>query len=171
LEILCQLQNINLSFGEKTLFKQAGFSLHFGEKIGLIGLNGQGKSTLFKVLTGELIPESSDPPFIFSKGKGQNDADKIRKQSSEKTSKYTVLLLTHPGSEIPLSLARINKYSSGVNRALKKFGGDASVAKAAKYRVGEALKGNTFVKSGIIRGGSAFGIDVNVMYWIIKSKK
>jgi ATP-binding cassette subfamily F protein uup len=67
--ILCNLQNIQLVFGEKVIFQNAGLTVSKGDKIGLIGLNGQGKSTLFKILTGEVIPDISTPPFIFDKSK------------------------------------------------------------------------------------------------------
>ena len=41
-----------------TLFKDFNFKLHKGEKIGLIGKNGSGKSTMFKFLTGDTQPDS-----------------------------------------------------------------------------------------------------------------
>ena len=40
-----------------TLFKDFNFKLHKGEKIGLIGKNGSGKSTMFKFLTGDTKPD------------------------------------------------------------------------------------------------------------------
>jgi ATP-binding cassette subfamily F protein uup len=65
--ILAQLKNINISYGPRTLFKNAALSINKGEKIGLLGLNGHGKSTLYKILNAELVPDSSTPPFIFDK--------------------------------------------------------------------------------------------------------
>lgn len=41
------------SFGDKRLFDSLKFSLQDGEKVGLIGRNGEGKTTLFRVLSGE----------------------------------------------------------------------------------------------------------------------
>lgn len=41
------------SFGDKRLFNDASFFVEDGEKVGLIGRNGEGKTTLFRVLTGE----------------------------------------------------------------------------------------------------------------------
>ena len=61
--ILFQLQNLNLSFGEKVIFKNTSLSVEKGEKIGLIGLNGQGKSTLFKIIQQLIKPDISTPPF------------------------------------------------------------------------------------------------------------
>ena len=67
MSILCNLQNINLAFGEKVIFKDAKLTISNGDKIGLIGLNGQGKSTLLNILSERLIPDKSVPPFIFDK--------------------------------------------------------------------------------------------------------
>lgn len=41
------------SFGDKRLFRDIKFSLQDGEKVGLIGRNGEGKTTLFRILAGE----------------------------------------------------------------------------------------------------------------------
>ena len=41
------------SFGDKSLFKDASFFVEDGEKVGLIGRNGEGKTTLFRILSGE----------------------------------------------------------------------------------------------------------------------
>lgn len=41
------------SFGDKSLFKDASFFVEDGEKVGLIGRNGEGKTTLFRILAGE----------------------------------------------------------------------------------------------------------------------
>lgn len=65
--ILCNLQNINLTFGDKEIFKNAQISINKGDQIGLIGLNGHGKSTLFKILTDQIIPDISKPSFLFDK--------------------------------------------------------------------------------------------------------
>ncbi len=46
------LQNINKQFGKKILFRDVSFHLRPGEKVGLIGENGTGKTTLFKVIVG-----------------------------------------------------------------------------------------------------------------------
>ena len=51
---LIQLQEGSKSFGAKTLFSRASFSINDGEHVGVIGPNGAGKTSLFKVLIGEL---------------------------------------------------------------------------------------------------------------------
>ncbi|MCK5882204.1 MAG: ABC-F family ATP-binding cassette domain-containing protein [Bacteriovoracaceae bacterium] len=71
--ILCNLTNINLAFGEKIIFKNANLTIRKGDKIGLLGLNGKGKSSLFKILCEEVTPDISVPSFNFSKAKGLDD--------------------------------------------------------------------------------------------------
>ena len=67
--ILCSLQNLNLAFGQKVIFDNAKLTINQGDRIGLIGLNGHGKSTLFNILAGKVTPDISQPPFIFDKNK------------------------------------------------------------------------------------------------------
>lgn len=76
MSLLCTLKNIHLSFGPKIIFDNAQISVSVGDRIGLLGLNGKGKSTLFKILTGDLVPDQSSPPFEFNKAKGDGDENK-----------------------------------------------------------------------------------------------
>jgi len=75
MEILCSLKNLDLSFGPKELFKGAEMTLHFSERVGLLGLNGHGKSSLFKILDDSLTPDQSKPAFLFNKSKKALDSD------------------------------------------------------------------------------------------------
>jgi ATP-binding cassette, subfamily F, member 3 len=57
---LIQFKNLSLTRGIKVLLQAATFQLHPGHKVGLIGANGAGKSSLFALLRGELQHESGD---------------------------------------------------------------------------------------------------------------
>src|SRR6187549_2356792 len=54
--MLLGLQNITFEFGARTIVEDATWHIQPNERIGLIGYNGTGKSTLLKVLTGQYSP-------------------------------------------------------------------------------------------------------------------
>ncbi len=54
------VQNLTLSFGDGTLFEGVSFDVKEKEKVGLIGVNGAGKTSLFKLITGEYTADSGD---------------------------------------------------------------------------------------------------------------
>lgn len=53
-------RDISFSYGEKPLLVEASFRIEDGQKVGLVGENGTGKSTLLKLFTGELSPDEGD---------------------------------------------------------------------------------------------------------------
>ncbi|MFJ2688736.1 ATP-binding cassette domain-containing protein [Pseudomonas sp. NPDC087336] len=57
---MIRLQNLTLQRGPQRLLEDAELTLHAGQKAGLIGANGTGKSSLFALLRGELHPDSGD---------------------------------------------------------------------------------------------------------------
>jgi ATP-binding cassette subfamily F protein 3 len=57
--------NISKSYGEEELFSSGSFKIEAGDRIGLIGANGTGKTTLFRMLSGE---EESDSGGIVRGG-------------------------------------------------------------------------------------------------------
>ena len=55
---MIDLSGISLQFGGKYLFKDVNCKINSGERIALVGANGSGKSSLLKIIVGELQPES-----------------------------------------------------------------------------------------------------------------
>ena len=51
---MLNLKNVSLRVGSKLLFEDATFQLHAGQRLGLIGANGCGKTSLFRLLLGDL---------------------------------------------------------------------------------------------------------------------
>ena len=58
--IVLGCKNIEKSFGIDVILKNITFNINDGDKIGLIGANGEGKSTLFKILTKELSYDNGE---------------------------------------------------------------------------------------------------------------
>ena len=54
---ILSMENITKAFGESVLFENTSFYLQEGEKIGIIGINGTGKSTLLKMMAGLEEPD------------------------------------------------------------------------------------------------------------------
>lgn len=57
---LIRLQDIHISYGEPALLDNLDFSLETGERIALVGRNGTGKSTLMKIITGDITPDDGE---------------------------------------------------------------------------------------------------------------
>ncbi|MCX6292347.1 MAG: ABC-F family ATP-binding cassette domain-containing protein [Bacteroidetes bacterium] len=57
---MLSLNNISFEFGGRYLYKEATWQINPGEKIGLIGANGTGKSTLLRIINGEYSLESGN---------------------------------------------------------------------------------------------------------------
>ena len=52
------LQDVRVSFGEPPLLDGVSLQLEAGERVGILGRNGTGKSTLMKVVQGEVHPDA-----------------------------------------------------------------------------------------------------------------
>ncbi len=52
------VENLSHGYADRTLFKDVSFRLQPGERVGLVGANGTGKSTLMGILTGQLMPDA-----------------------------------------------------------------------------------------------------------------
>lgn len=50
---IINIEHINKIFGDKIIFDDASFGIQQGDKIGIVGINGTGKSTLLKIVAGE----------------------------------------------------------------------------------------------------------------------
>src|SRR5580765_3042574 len=52
--------NVTKQYGGQILFVDASFQVNPGEKVGLVGPNGSGKTTIFRLITGEEIPDEGN---------------------------------------------------------------------------------------------------------------
>jgi len=59
-KLVAELENVSKSYGDKVLVSGFNTTVLRGDKIGLIGPNGVGKTTLLKMILGELAPDSGE---------------------------------------------------------------------------------------------------------------
>ena len=55
--MILNVEHLSHGFGDRAIFDDVSFRLLKGEHIGLIGANGEGKSTFFNIITGKLMPD------------------------------------------------------------------------------------------------------------------
>lgn len=54
------IENLSKSYGMKTLFKDTNFTINENDKVGIIGINGTGKSTLLRLVAGHESPDAGE---------------------------------------------------------------------------------------------------------------
>ena len=75
--IVLNVSNLSLSFGTKPILEGVTFALDEGDRCGIVGINGCGKSTLFRMILGEQEPDEGAVYLSKNKSVGilrQNDA-------------------------------------------------------------------------------------------------
>lgn len=63
---ILNIEHVSKIFGDKTIFDDISLGVHQGDKIGVLGVNGTGKSTLLKVIAGLEVPDEGE--VIFGRG-------------------------------------------------------------------------------------------------------
>ena len=61
--MLIQLQQLGKNFGETVIFQDVNLGVEAGERIGIVGQNGTGKTTLLKTICGEYQPDEGTIAF------------------------------------------------------------------------------------------------------------
>ena len=91
---LLTLENLSKAYTDRVLFRDAAFSIQDGEKIGVIGLNGMGKSTLLKIIAGK---EETDEGQVIM---GNHVKSAYLEQTPQFEENVTVLQATLAGMDI-----------------------------------------------------------------------
>src|SRR5215216_7355339 len=80
---MISFSNIHKQYGKQLVFVDASFQLNPGEKVGLVGPNGSGKTTIFRMITGEESPDEGDVsvPKKMSIGYFRQDVDEMSGRS------------------------------------------------------------------------------------------
>ena len=129
-----EIRNVSKQFGERVLFSDFSYTILRGERIGIIGPNGCGKSTLMKILTGLIPPDTGSVTLgetirigYFAQENEDMDTDTrvidyirdvaevIRTSQGTATASQMLERFLFPGSS---STPRIAKLSGGEKRRL-----------------------------------------------------
>ena len=63
---IINIEHVSKTFGEQTIFDDISYGIHDGDKIGIIGINGTGKTTLLKIIAG--LEEPDEGQVIIQNG-------------------------------------------------------------------------------------------------------
>ena len=81
---MLSVNGLTYLIGDRALYEDAGMHINLGDKVGLIGLNGTGKSTLLKLIIGDFQPSQG----VISTSKGTTigflNQDKLSENSDLK---------------------------------------------------------------------------------------
>jgi len=119
--ICLNIEKLSLSFGTKKILDGVTFSLDESDKLGIIGVNGCGKSTLFKLILGELEPDEGNVYISKNKTVGvlrQNDAFCDFRDEDGDSSALEVMIRSFPellSAETRLSELEALLHSGGVS--------------------------------------------------------
>ncbi len=108
---MISISNLSKSYGKKVLFDGVSLSINKGEKIGLIGPNGTGKSTLFSMILGEVEPSGGSVQVL------KNIHIGYLPQESHFTSSRTVLNELTEGDERIVRLKKEKEALEAANEA------------------------------------------------------
>ena len=74
------VKNLSHGFGDRAIFNDVSFRLLKGEHIGLIGANGEGKSTFMNIITGKLMPDEGTVQWSKNVSVGYMDQHAVLKK-------------------------------------------------------------------------------------------
>lgn len=111
--ILINTSNIKKEFGTRVLFDRVSFSIEDNDKIGFVGANGTGKTTLFKILTEEILPDGGE--IYKSKETNMGYMQQHAQMNTEKTLWAELMTIYKPLTDIENRLKSIeSQITNGV---------------------------------------------------------
>ncbi len=118
------LNDIHVSFGPEIVLDKLELQLHPNEKVGMVGANGTGKSTIFKLITGQVTPDIGK----VIKHKGLRIG--YLPQESTFSGENTVLEEMHAGVE---QIVKLQKQIYNVTHEMENLHGSELQTKMAQY--------------------------------------
>ena len=98
--MILSIENLTKTYGDKTLFEHISFGIEEGDKIGIVGVNGTGKSTFIRTIAG-LVPADAGNMI-----KAKNMRLGYLAQDSELTAENTVLMEVFKGTDPLMQVLR-----------------------------------------------------------------
>ncbi len=126
-EVILRFNDVTFEYGTRKILDEATFSLRRGMKVTLMGQNGAGKTTMFRLVTGELPPEEGD--IILENGMTMAIAKQVIPHTLLDTTVLAFFEQAFPGKKIYDIEPRIQKVLDVVNlaapldRTLRSFSG------------------------------------------------
>jgi ATP-binding cassette subfamily F protein uup len=108
--MILSIENLAKTYGEKTLFENISFGIEEGDKIGIVGVNGTGKSTFIKTVAG--FVQADHGQLIKSKGM----QIEYLSQESELTPENTILMEVFKGNSPIMNVLRDYELSLEINQ-------------------------------------------------------
>ena len=91
---ILNVEHLTHGFGDRAIFNDVSFRLLKGEHIGLVGANGEGKSTFMNIVTGKLMPDEGKVEWAKNQdGREVKDGDAVKKGQLLATVKGDVRVL------------------------------------------------------------------------------
>ncbi|MBN2590954.1 MAG: ABC-F family ATP-binding cassette domain-containing protein [Sedimentisphaerales bacterium] len=118
------LNDIHVSFGSEIVLDKMNLTLHPNEKVGMVGANGTGKSTIFKLITGQITPDVGK----VIKQKGLRIG--YLPQESAFSGENTVLEEMHAGVE---HIVKLQKQIHNATHEMENLHGSDLKSKMAQY--------------------------------------
>ncbi len=150
---MLQFDDVTLRRGARLLFEQAGFQVHPGQRVGITGANGTGKSSLFALVLGELHADAGDcrypADWVIAHVAQETPTD-------ERAAIEYVLDGDAELREVQGALAAAERQDDGQGLALLHGRFDAIDGYAARSRAGHLLHGLGFSSADEERPVSAF---------------
>lgn len=157
--IVLSLSELSLAYGSESVLTGISFSVNEGDRVGVIGVNGAGKTSLFRLIAGEEEPTAGGVFLARGKSLGllaQNTAE--RSLSGKET------LLEHMTAAFPELLALEEEIAAG-EAALAAASTDAEIARASgiladlhrRYAEGGGLEYRNRARAMLLRMGFTEG--------------
>jgi ATPase subunit of ABC transporter with duplicated ATPase domains len=126
-EVILRFNEVTFEYGKRKILEEASFSLRRGMKMTLMGQNGAGKTTMFRLITGELQPEEGT--IVLENGMTMAIAKQVIPRALLDTTVLAFFEGAFPGKKIYDIEPRIKKVLDVVNltapldRTLRSFSG------------------------------------------------